>query len=619
MDPSLQKTAYIYLPLEKSRRQTRVFRLESGQDASPSDLLSFRMSHVSLDDHSEYHAISYACGDVNRKTPVLVNGCVLLIYESLEIVLKSFTAQFPDRTWWADALSINQDDNIEKSYQVEQLSFIYSRAHMVMIWLGPGGVDSLEALVGIVVIAGVDITLSEIAAGTDDIVALGSRSKPPSTAWLREYLRVTEQLPDRTRSKIEQLLSATWWERLWTLQETCLARRAALFCGKYRIGYSTVARAYDFWREVNIQATVQAEFNISLERSLPFDMLIARFAERRPGVRVGRNASTFLSLLLRTVRPIALRNGTFEPSFKVTDPRDRMYALLGLVGDQKTLMDKPDYTKSPEQIFMEATRHIIDAGDGVVLAYGGLNIKRLDLPSWVCDWSQALSIYHCTLRWYNHERQELDALESTKAINENFDLSSRTLSLRGYYVERVEKVVNMVSPDIARLSNTDQRMCVEVYKNILQQLLNFHSKLNGLSRRSEPVMEACALALVKGRYVTSASALEVNDNAKCLASFMQILTYQHDGPLPEALREYISNVAFLSDGHRPFITSSGHFGVGPPEMKANDEIVFLHGVPEPMIIREKEGGRSHSLVGQAYVQNIENIPRMTPDVFFRLV
>lgn len=91
-----------------------------------------------------------------------------------------------------------------------------------------------------------------------------------------------------------------------------------------------------------------------------------------------------------------------------TDPRDKVYALLGLTNHEMI----PDYTSSPEQIFNEFALHIIGevtnspskAKRGhhvpsksrevrkalILLSCAGRPNQTRDLPSWTPDWSATL-------------------------------------------------------------------------------------------------------------------------------------------------------------------------------------------------------------------------------------
>ena len=82
-------------------------------------------------------------------------------------------------------------------------------------------------------------------------------------------------------------------------------------------------------------------------------------------------------------------------SFDATDPRDKVYAVLGLAKDNSEDAFEPDYTdlNLPRFVYTKAMRYLlnqpIDPLSCIVDA--GIGLERLidDLPSWVPDWSHS--------------------------------------------------------------------------------------------------------------------------------------------------------------------------------------------------------------------------------------
>lgn len=73
--------------------------------------------------------------------------------------------------------------------------------------------------------------------------------------------------------------------------------------------------------------------------------------------------------------------------FQTTDPKDKIYGLLGLASDVEQLDILPDYTKSVEEIYTEVASKILSDGDFRLLqACQHKDGRVLKLPSWVPDW-----------------------------------------------------------------------------------------------------------------------------------------------------------------------------------------------------------------------------------------
>lgn len=51
-----------------------------------------------------------------------------------------------DERLWIDALCIDQENDVEKSYQIPNMRFVYSKAAMVIAWLGANPEGVLDVL-----------------------------------------------------------------------------------------------------------------------------------------------------------------------------------------------------------------------------------------------------------------------------------------------------------------------------------------------------------------------------------------------------------------------------------------------------------------------------------------
>lgn len=74
-----------------------------------------------------------------------------------------------------------------------------------------------------------------------------------------------------------------------------------------------------------------------------------------------------------------------------TDPRDRIYALLGLAGDLGNLGLTPDYTEKPQDLFVRTTRAVCRAGRSLDLLTLEMDPKLDFLPSWAKDFSSSFT------------------------------------------------------------------------------------------------------------------------------------------------------------------------------------------------------------------------------------
>jgi hypothetical protein len=89
-----------------------------------------------LDDNPVYQALSYTWGDPNRVCTIILNGQKISVGTNLEEALQYFYSISYLGLLWVDAICINQNDNDEKNWQVQQMRDIYAQAEFVIAWLG---------------------------------------------------------------------------------------------------------------------------------------------------------------------------------------------------------------------------------------------------------------------------------------------------------------------------------------------------------------------------------------------------------------------------------------------------------------------------------------------------
>jgi hypothetical protein len=140
-----------YRHLLESPIQIRVLELQPAKDELAP--LKAKLLHTSLED-AQYQALSYVWGDqkVNRidieitYQPESFSGIVRApevfytsVGENLGTALRYVRQSGTELVLWADAICIDQGDNVEKSHQVKLMYEIFQNASLVVAWLGPSG------------------------------------------------------------------------------------------------------------------------------------------------------------------------------------------------------------------------------------------------------------------------------------------------------------------------------------------------------------------------------------------------------------------------------------------------------------------------------------------------
>jgi len=123
-------------------------------DKNGSSRIHCRFSVVDLDDLPfPFRAISYVWGGSTIKDEAWFDDETHLdITASAGAILRSIIKSATDRYFWIDALCINQQDDDEKSLQVQLMYDIYSSAEKTIAWTGETSEDSEAALDFVIVL-----------------------------------------------------------------------------------------------------------------------------------------------------------------------------------------------------------------------------------------------------------------------------------------------------------------------------------------------------------------------------------------------------------------------------------------------------------------------------------
>jgi hypothetical protein len=137
---------YRYRPL-RHPDAIRILELLPGPSSSP---LRCRLIECKIGEVTFYEALSYTWNGNTLDHIVLVEDAaaqgILRITENLHDAFQALRK--PDQPFrlWADAVCINQSDAQEKSCQVPRMGQIFRHAARVIIWLGAGSLEIVEAL-----------------------------------------------------------------------------------------------------------------------------------------------------------------------------------------------------------------------------------------------------------------------------------------------------------------------------------------------------------------------------------------------------------------------------------------------------------------------------------------
>lgn len=156
-----------------------------------------------------------------QKRKGFLNFEILQVTTNLELALRYFRQEKRVRTLWIDALCINQENEEEKTVQIQHMDWLYANASPVVVWLG-GHHDPEKECTCAKSSLQDDFDCEhrrQIQAAFDYIWALSG-----CRLLFRWCLNRDEDERFRKgRSGLCEITRRGWWERLWVIQEVALA------------------------------------------------------------------------------------------------------------------------------------------------------------------------------------------------------------------------------------------------------------------------------------------------------------------------------------------------------------------------------------------------------------
>ena len=315
----------LHQPL-KTSRSIRVLQILPG---APESELRLHISEIDLDHTHPYHAISYTWGDDLATTTIHIDDEPFEVRQNLFGFLRQLRAQSYASDLWVDAISIRQDDLVEKGQQVGMIGDIFKRAERVLVWVGEHA-DSTEALF-----------------------------RRLSSAQWRQRPHTPEESNRRLQAWIS-FMARPYFRRLWIVQEVVLAHDVMLHCGESSVVWSRLAKLL----HVKYSTYVVDGFDWDGVDFRPAKGALDNRLRRLPRlVRMrdllsNKSAWSRVKTCVRTPWTGGLKSEITDFLSMVfidhlcSEPRDYVYALLSLEQSPKLHSFKPDYTMNEAELFI---------------------------------------------------------------------------------------------------------------------------------------------------------------------------------------------------------------------------------------------------------------------------
>ena len=221
--------AHGYEVVKDPSRQVRLCRIlaTTGLTALALERATFYLSDV----QGQYIALSYTWAGMDLDEEVWVNGIQIRITRNLYTQLCRLRALGCDALLWIDILSIHQSDEVEKSAQVALMSEIFRSPKTVYVALDDrtDSVHQDKAEHALIAIA-----IQELAGGKHfcDLSCFHDRATHIDG-------------PETAERLLYRILNATYWERVWVVQEVVLAPACDILLASGFVPWRSLADAVE--------------------------------------------------------------------------------------------------------------------------------------------------------------------------------------------------------------------------------------------------------------------------------------------------------------------------------------------------------------------------------------
>jgi hypothetical protein len=502
-------------------------------------------------------------------------------------------------------ICIDQSNLSERTEQVMLMAAIYSSAKSVTVWLGEEDKYTKPSFA---------LMKKLVACSKEDLKTIrpGRMNSQRTLALLEPYGDIAYW------SSLKKLFERNYFNRAWIIQEITLAKTIFALCGSHLVKWDHIVRISEFltvtsWtRWISPAGKIPAgDMNIhQSHHSLPNTL------EANKRTRATGDDALMLYSLIRS------------RGFVSKDPRDKVYALLGVCGD--SIATKPgfnpvyDEDRTATTTFINAAVQILqDSHDLLLLAHvEGKMFQRLpSLPSWVPDWScnrlLGLGITGYT-RFYASGK-----LPRCLSIDE----AALRLTVRGFMLDHIVAVGESKHqvlkgdpfPQILSLYQT----MPEIYHTGQPRVEVFWRTMitdTAGPPRIYPAPHSWRLAF--SSWMSSKLATQSDGNAQDYLETLKNLTSEIHGSTEPFSRQSphawvhqrdtktapettvdadAYETTFSHTPHlRPFLTSNQYFGIGSESLEENHSIWIVPGSRVPLILQKVDCG-AFQIVGGAYL------------------
>ncbi|RSL45070.1 hypothetical protein CEP51_016141 [Fusarium floridanum] len=533
-------------------KEIRVLVLDSGNEGDALFGALVPVKHVPGEHITRYEAMSYTWGDQSNpdyialRHPKPDKSCVLEncgnkssgslpIGRNLALALRQLRHETNSRTLWADSICINQRDLDERAAQVQRMRHIYKYAQRVIAWLGPADQHSPMAMGMLQELADcVDFANEEEDMMNNRMSFKRDRMDFIMNGHTDDIHDWSKPLPfsGQQWQAVTCLISRTWFRRLWVRQEILLAGKDTILL----VGGDSMP-----WLHFTSAIEIIAQKREALADKVNIHTMI-EFSNVR--------SFSFLRHLRDFFTLVALTHAC-----EVTEPRDRVFALLGLAEGGFTSEIVVDYRKDVKDVHRDALVRASTYHE---------NLKLLSLcdsasePTWIPD-----------LDRIQHLRPMISGRAALFSAEKAYTLNKEQLVLQGV---RCDYITELIGP---RDGQDSQAQLGATVLEAARRFLGHDAETWDFQK----VQQFSHMLHVHDFFIHPP---HINKTQEQLAK--RISTHS------ETLGAQLTYLTYFMHHRSIYLTKMGYIVLGPRNCQPGDPVVVFLGCHLPMVLRSIEDG-----------------------------
>jgi hypothetical protein len=473
---------------------------------------------------------------------------------------------------WIDGICINQEDESEKSVQVQLMRDIYTGTSKVVLWLGESDAKIDRAMEAIPKMlrktstfdsrCNLDLALQGFLVGSLSI-------------WIG----------------IHDLLCRSWFTRLWVFQEAVLPNVAEFMCGEKVISRESMIEL--------AQAIVNAHLLNVLQgiRPTPPGMRALQMIEIYKRWRSVGEHFSFGAL------------ADMGRDWFCQDSRDKIYGLLGLAEESLRAQIVVDYqNKTATKLYLDVAKHEVMNELMITLLHFVNKRINIGLPSWCPNYGEPSLSTLLIATDYHAGTKEMILRKAISARTTPFraTVDGNVLHIQGFRFDQVDK---FVPPEWTKFHHYEENLGRNATHSLVRDEKCFELSQQ-LYREREEALDAHSRIIIGNTLNNQRRISDQRETYDLMKRFLAVSSGKQPAEhlagkfTPETsniLLDYIINVDTACSNRTFFSTRDGRIGLGPSKLETGDLVCVMCNTLTPFIIRPRSGLSHNELIGEAYV------------------